>query len=233
MKRLSLLAAFLLAQPCWAQSAADDIPEDLELDRGHFGEVVTANEQANKDRMAAEDHLASDHPPRFRKYPILTHVTEVGGGLFAASTLGILLGILGDKIDPGDGQKALGGFHGPAIGAALGSAGGMMAGVWAGGLLFDKQVGLEWVALGTGAGLLFGTGTSVALAYGLGKGDRTIALSIASLLLFETGGALLLSDLCEPPALKRASREPLPYEIHHEIASGDLWFYAPLLQGRF
>lgn len=232
MKSLLPFIFFLCASPAWAEGVLDDLPQDLDLDRGHFGEVVTENESNDKALKDAEDRPAGEHLPTYVQLPVLTLVTQVAGGLFTAGSLGVLGGVLGDKLDHGDSNTALGGFHGPAIGAVLGATGGMFLGYWGAGLLFERQVNPGYVAIGTGAGMALGTTTAVLFAHGLGKGDTANAVAIASLLAFELGGATLFTYLYEP-APKRIALDVDRFAPAHASIFSDCWFSIPLLSRNF
>lgn len=175
-----------------AMPAAD---ADFSADRELFGETVTDAERARKDEIAQGSRPANDARPLYERWPRLAILTQSVGGVFGAATIGLLGGSIGQAIDPGDKRFALGGAHGPLFGALAGTMAGAMGGVWGSGLLFDKDPGLGWTALGTGVGTVVGAGAAAGFALGLDKGDTATTLAVGSFLACQVGGTVIFNTL--------------------------------------
>lgn len=168
---------------------------DFKAEQQRFEEVQTAPE----DLIGQPTLAPRTEPLRYEEYPALAYTTQAVAGLLGAGVVGLAGANLGEFIDPPDELQPLGGFHGPAFGGFAGTAIGSALGVWAGGMLFEKQTHPGWIALGSAAGTVVGGGAALGIA-ALGSNDTaTATLAVGSALLFQIGGAILFGELFLPP----------------------------------
>lgn len=184
---------------------------DFKRDQALFENVETAPEQliAADERAQTEELRVSTLA--YQEAPELAYTTQAIAGILGAGLVGLAGGAIGEAIAPGDETQPLGGFRGPVIGGFVGAAVGTGLGVWGGGLLFDKETHPGWIALGTAAGTVVGSGAALGIA-ALGSDDTlTATASVASLMLFQVGGAILFGELfLPPPASVDAKPEMIP-----------------------
>lgn len=168
---------------------------DFKKDQKLFEEVETAPEDLQGQPSAA----VQGDPLLYEELPALAFTTQAVAGVMAAGLVGLAGANLGELIDGPDELQPLGGFHGPVFGGFAGTAIGSALGVWAGGQLFDKQTHPGWIALGSAAGTVVGSGAALGVAAIGGNDATTATLAVGSALLFQVGGAILFGELFLPP----------------------------------
>lgn len=184
---------------------------DFKRDQALFENVETAPE-----KLIAEDERAQTEELKvstlaYQNSPELAFTTQAVAGILGAGLVGLAGAAAGEAIAPGDETQPLGGLRGPVIGGFVGAALGTGLGVWGGGKMFDKDTHPGWIALGTAAGTVVGSGAALGIA-ALGDDDTlTATASIASLMLFQVGGAILFGELFLPaPTAHEAKPEMIP-----------------------
>ncbi len=168
---------------------------DFKKDQKLFEEVDTAPESLAGEPSAA----VQGEPLLYEELPALAFTTQAVAGVMAAGLVGLAGANLGELIDEPDELQPLGGFHGPVFGGFAGTAIGSALGVWAGGQLFDKQTHPGWIALGSAAGTLVGSGAALGVAAIGGNDETTATLAVGTALIFQVGGAILFGELFLPP----------------------------------
>lgn len=202
-----LLAA--AAAPAQEEEAPPALPppsEDFSADQARFGEVVTEPERQRDEERRLREALVRDSIPLYVRMPALDLIGESAAGVFAAGALGLLGGAIGDAIDPGEASQPLGGLHGPVFGGVPGSAAGATLGVWGAARLFEKDTDVGWTVLGAGIGTLVGSGAAFGITAGLGEGDSSTSLALATYLLAQVGLAVVFTDVYAPEPSARPPR---------------------------
>ncbi len=168
---------------------------DFKKDQKLFEEVATEPEALAEQRSNAVD----GEPLLYEELPELAYTTQAVAGLLAAGVVGLAGASLGEAIQEPDELQPLGGFRAPLFAGFAGTAVGSALGVWTGGLLFEKQTHPGWIALGSAAGTVVGSGAALGIAAIGGNDTATASLAVGSALLFQIGGAILFGELFLPP----------------------------------
>ena len=168
---------------------------DFKKDQKLFEEVDTAPETLEGQPSA----VVQGEPLLYEELPALAFTTQAVAGILASGLVGLAGANLGELIDEPDDLQPLGGFNGPVFGGFVGTAVGSALGVWAGGQLFEKQTHPGWIALGSAAGTLVGSGAALGIAAIGGNDTTTASLAVGSALIFQIGGAILFGELFLPP----------------------------------
>lgn len=189
---------------------------DFSADQDRFTEVETDPERHRNAEIAAELSRARTSSPFAAEWPALSRGVAVAGGLFGAGVVGLFGGSIGEAIDPGRSDLPLGGLHGPAFGALFGSMVGTTLAVWGVSEWLELDADWPWIALGAGVGTLVGGAAAFGIAEGLGEGDSTTTLAVATFLTFQIGLALAFGEAFTPapagaPVATAATVEVGPY----------------------
>jgi len=171
--------------------------EDFNLDRAHFKEVSTLPEQIWTQERSQEAEAIQGPKPIYQRHAGAAHAGEALAGLFSAAALGLLGARMGQAIDPGDENRNLGGFHGPAVGALLGTYLGSSLGTWGAGRFTQRPTGPGQSAGGAALGTVLGTAFAFGIAAGFEQSDGASGAAVAGFMLLQTGFAVLFNDLFE------------------------------------
>lgn len=168
---------------------------DFKAEQKRFEEVETEPESL-AEQLSTQ---VQGEPLLYEEMPELAYTTQAIAGLLAAGVVGLAGASLGGAIDEGDELQPLGGFHGPVFGGFPGTMIGSALGVWGAGQLFEKQTPPGWIALGSAAGTVVGSGAALGIAAIGGNDTATASLAVGTALIFQIGGAILFGDLFLPP----------------------------------
>lgn len=188
------------APPSAAPATLAPIVGDFSADKKAFDSTVrTPAEDAFLEEIEAGRRRINQGQPLYRRYPGLALVTEAAAGVFGAGVVGLVGGSIGDAVAPGDESQPLGGASGQAFGLLGGAYAGSSMGVWGAARLFEKPVHPGWAFLGSGVGTILGGGAATGLLFAFDDDPSTAGgLAVASLFLFQVGGAMLFTEIGQP-----------------------------------
>ncbi len=188
------------APPTVAPATLAPIVGDFSADKKAFeSNVRTPAEDAFLEEIEAGRRRIEGGQPLYRRYPGLAIVAEAAAGLFGAGVVGLVGGSIGEAIDPGNEDQPLGGASGQAFGLLGGAYVGSSMGVWGASRLFEKPVHPGWAFLGSGVGTVVGGGAATGLLFALEDEPTTAGgLAVATLFLFQVGGAMLFTEVGLP-----------------------------------